>query len=68
MSAPKRALDSDPAEGGGRQRKAPRKADDDDLAPAPAAGRKPRQLRVKLTGASTCTRQLQVGMRAAPKR
>lgn len=61
-SAQKRSLD-DSLEGGGRQRKAPRKADDEDLAPAPAAGRKPRQLRVKLAGSSTCTRQLQVRAR-----
>ena len=56
------AVGDDEAGAGGRARKAARKiGDEDDAPPAKApAGRKPRQLRVKLTGESTCTRQLQV--------
>ena len=47
----------------GRARKSARATDaKDDPAEAAAkpSGRQPRQLRVKLTGANTCTRQLQV--------
>ena len=65
--AKRTAAGDDEAGAGGRARKAARKiGEDDEAPPAPApAGRKPRQLRVKLTGASTCTRQLQV--RAPPR-
>ena len=67
MSQPgaKRAADDEAAGAGGRARKAARKIGDEDEAPAaPApAGRKGRQLRVKLTGEKTCTRQMQVRAR-----